>query len=140
MESDYPANTTGTAEVPPTEVVPKAKRRRFTASYKMRILDEAELCSKPGEVGALLRREGLYSSHLAQWRKQREYGAFYGSTQAGKKLLAKDEEIRPLRQAFSAHAKVLRKPFAETLPKSTLPEAQRRVRTLPASGGDCVRA
>jgi len=56
MESDYPANTTGTAEVPPTEVVPKAKRRRFTARHKMRILHEADLCSKPGEVGALLRR------------------------------------------------------------------------------------
>jgi transposase len=51
-----------------TEVPEKARRRRFTAEYKQRILREADACSKPGELGALLRREGLYSSHLAAWR------------------------------------------------------------------------
>lgn len=50
------------------EVVTQAQRRRFTAAYKRRVLQEAERCTKPGEVGALLRREGLYSSHLAAWR------------------------------------------------------------------------
>jgi transposase-like protein len=65
-------------EVPPTEVRPKAKRRSFTAEYKARILAEADACTKPGEVGALLRREGLYSSHLTEWRglrKQAELAA-----------------------------------------------------------------
>ncbi|MGH2931146.1 MAG: transposase [Solirubrobacteraceae bacterium] len=52
-----------------------AKRRRFTAEYKLRILLEAEGCSALGEIGELLRREGLYSSHLATWRKQRDQGA-----------------------------------------------------------------
>lgn len=56
------------------EVVAKAQRRRFTAAYKRRVLQEAERCTKPGEVGALLRREGLYSSHLAAWRAARTRG------------------------------------------------------------------
>ena len=56
------------------EVVARPTRRRFSASYKLRILQEAEHCA-PGEVGALLRREGLYSSHLTHWRQQRQAGA-----------------------------------------------------------------
>ena len=52
------------------EVVEKAARRRFTAEYKRRIALEAEQCDQPGEIGALLRREGLYSSVLAKWRRQ----------------------------------------------------------------------
>jgi transposase len=58
-----------------TEVSSKAQRRRFTAEYKRRILKEAAACRKPGEVGALLRREGLYSSHLVVWRRAQERGA-----------------------------------------------------------------
>jgi transposase len=60
--------------VPPTEVRPKAKRRSFSAEFKRRVLVEADACTKPGEVGALLRREGLYSSHLTEWRACRERG------------------------------------------------------------------
>jgi transposase len=56
------------------EVVARPTRRRFSAQYKLRILQEAERCA-PGELGALLRREGLYASHLTSWRKQRETGA-----------------------------------------------------------------
>lgn len=52
------------------EVVQKAERRRFTVEYKRRIALEAESCSEPGEIGALLRREGLYSSVLQRWRRQ----------------------------------------------------------------------
>ncbi len=55
------------------EVVEKASRRRFPAQYKLKILQEADRC-EPGGIGALLRREGLYSSHLATWRRQREAG------------------------------------------------------------------
>lgn len=57
-----------------TEVTAKAKRRRFTAEYKELILREAAKCTQPGELGALLRREGLYSSHLSTWRAQAERG------------------------------------------------------------------
>lgn len=58
---------------PETEVVPKAKRRTFTAEYKQRILKEVDACkTDPGAIGAVLRREGLYSSHLTTWRKERD--------------------------------------------------------------------
>ena len=57
-----------------TEVVPRARRRSFTAAYKRRILQEADQSTPSGQVGALLRREGLYSSHLTVWRRQREQG------------------------------------------------------------------
>lgn len=60
------------------EVVAKAKRRRFTVAYKRRILEEADRCTKPGEIGALLRREGLYSSHLVTWRAARARGELAG--------------------------------------------------------------
>ena len=63
------------AGVADPELVERAKRRRFSAGYKLRVLREAEACSRPGEVGALLRREGLYSSILSEWRKQREAGS-----------------------------------------------------------------
>jgi len=63
-----------TADVPDPEVTPPIRRRRFTATYKQRILEEAERCTQPGELGALLRREGLYASHLTRWRAQRRAG------------------------------------------------------------------
>jgi transposase-like protein len=60
--------------VPDPELIEGPKRRRFSAEYKLRILREVEACTRPGEIGALLRREGLYSSILSEWRKQREAG------------------------------------------------------------------
>ncbi len=61
-----------------TEVVAKAKRRQHVAEYKLRILREVEECKSSGEVGALLRREGLYSSLVSKWREQRERGSLTG--------------------------------------------------------------
>ncbi len=66
--------TTSRATPPDPEVPAKVQRRRFTAEYRRRILKEADACKKPGELGALLRREGLYSSYLANWRRQRDQG------------------------------------------------------------------
>ena len=63
--------------VPNPEVVAKPERRHFTAAYKLRILKAAEQCAS-GELGALLRREGLYSSHLTTWRREREQGERQG--------------------------------------------------------------
>lgn len=60
------------------EVLAKAERRRFTVDYKRRVLQEADACTKAGELGALLRREGLYSSHLATWRSARARGELSG--------------------------------------------------------------
>jgi len=65
----------GSVPLPDPELVERGKRRRFTAEYKLRVLRDADACLRPGEVGALLRREGLYSSILSEWRKQREAGS-----------------------------------------------------------------
>jgi transposase-like protein len=60
--------------VPNPEVAAKPTRRRFTAEYKLRVLRQSESLSEPGAIGALLRREGLYSTHLSAWRRQRDRG------------------------------------------------------------------
>ena len=73
-----PSNGKLGENVPDPEVRPKAKRRTFTAEYKLRILEEAAHCTEPGERGALLRREGLYSSHLTHWRQELRAGALAG--------------------------------------------------------------
>ena len=65
---------------PSPEVLEKPVRRRFTVDYKMKILAEAEACTELGQLGKLLRREGLYSSHLSTWRRQRDEGALAGLT------------------------------------------------------------
>lgn len=83
---------------PDPEVAPKAKRRRFNAEYKLRILAEADACTERGAIGALLRREGLYSSHLDKWRKQRDRGALEGlrGQKRGRKLDTQAAEIARL--------------------------------------------
>ena len=63
-----------------TQVVPRAKRRRFTASYKLRMLQEADLYTESGQIGAFLRRKGLYYSNLRTWRRQRDQGQLAGLT------------------------------------------------------------
>ncbi len=76
---ETPSAGAGTVlDAPDSEVVAKPTRRRFTAEYRLRILEEVDRCSGPGEVGQLLRREGLYSSHLSNWRKARREGALRG--------------------------------------------------------------
>lgn len=73
-------NSNGTVKeaMPKTEVVAKAKRRRFTAAEKQRLLQAVDACQGTGEVGALLRREGIYASYLTTWRKQRASGELDG--------------------------------------------------------------
>jgi transposase-like protein len=61
--------------VPNPEVSDRPKRRRFSAAYKAQIVEEADRCSEPGSVAALLRREGLFSSHLTHWRQEYRAGA-----------------------------------------------------------------
>lgn len=76
--------------LPSPEVTPKAKRRSFSVAYKRRIVITADKCSQKGEIGALLRREGLYSSQLAIWRKQMATGEL--STEEGKKRGRKPQQ------------------------------------------------
>jgi transposase-like protein len=86
--------------VPDPELVDQAKRRSFTGEYKARILAEADACTRPGEVGELLRREGLYTSHLTYWRKQRKAGALkeLGRPRGRKPADRRDQEIAELRR------------------------------------------
>ncbi len=77
-----PTRTTSGEQRPPDpEVVARAKRRRFTAEYRMSILRKADACTEPGQLGALLRREGLYSAHLSKWRRRRDEAARAGFDQ-----------------------------------------------------------
>jgi transposase-like protein len=82
--------------------VPRATRRTFNAAYKLRIVEEADQCAERGQIGALLRREGLYSSQLATWRRQREASGLQAMTpkKRGRKASqnAKDVEIAALRR------------------------------------------
>jgi transposase len=88
----------GPEGAPDPEVTERAKRRRFTAEYKLRVLREADACKGDGDLGALLRREGLYSSHLATWRRQRDEIAKAGlkARKRGPKPKAVDPKVKRL--------------------------------------------
>ena len=96
-----------------TEVPARIQRRRFTAAYKLKILEQAERCSAPGEIGSLLRREGLYSSHLTSWRRSRQKGALAGlSKKRGpitKKKSAEAKEIERLEREIAKLKEQLRR-------------------------------
>jgi transposase len=95
-----PMGSPGAERVPDPELVAQARRRSFTAEYKARILAEADAASQPGEVGALLRREGLYTSHLTYWRKQRKEGALkeLGKPRGRPPVDRRDQEIVALKR------------------------------------------
>ena len=84
------------AQIPDPEVVPKAKRRQFTAKYKLRILKEAARCTERGQIGELLRREGLHSSHLSAWRQQRVRGQLQGLAPKKRGRKGKDPSVAEL--------------------------------------------
>src|SRR5712692_5065532 len=92
------------------EVVAKAERRRFTAEYKRRIVREADRCTRPGEIGALLRREGLYASLLTTWRAARDRGELEGlsAKKRGPKVVApdpRDKKIAELEREVGRQSK-----------------------------------
>ena len=97
-----PEGTGGAGGAAAVEVVAKARRRRFSAEYKARILREADVCAGTGQLGALLRREGLYSSHLTEWRRLRARGALaaLAAKKRGRKSTrdARDREFAKLQR------------------------------------------
>ena len=96
--------------VAPTEVPAKRRRRSFTAAFKRRIVEEADRCTMPGEIGALLRREGLYSSHLVDWRRARARGDLDGATKKrGPKPKPKDERDTRIAELERANARLERR-------------------------------
>ena len=90
--------TTSRATDPDPEVPAKVQRRRFPAEYRRRIVQQADACKKPGELGALLRREGLYASYLTTWRRQREQGELVAgrARKRGPTPRPVDPRVRPL--------------------------------------------
>ncbi len=120
------------------EVTEKAKRRQYSAAYKLKILQEADGCRKPGEVGALLRREGLYSSHLAAWRKARAKGERKGLEARPRGPQAKVPDPRDQKLAEQERETARWKARAELA--EALVEIQKKVAALlgidlPESGG-----
>jgi transposase len=93
------------------EVVEKAKRRRFTPEYRLKIVRAAEACKGSGEIGALLRREGLFSSQLSTWRRQEEEGALQGlrARKRGPKVKAVDPRVKKLEQENARLVRKLKK-------------------------------
>lgn len=83
------------AKVPPTQVEPRAKRRVFSIEFKRRIVEQAAACSEPGAIGALLRREGLYSSHLTDWRREYEAGDLQGYGRLRRGPIAPEKPLPP---------------------------------------------
>ncbi len=119
---------------PETQVTEKAKRRKYTAEFKARILREAEACTKPGELGALLRREGLYSSHVSVWRAQamRAQLEGLGPKKRGpkpKEVDARDKKIAQLERELGKATK--RAERAEALVELQKKVAQLMGRVLP---------
>lgn len=105
-------NNTATAALPlveETEVLAQAKRRTFTAKYKRRVLKEVDACKKLGDIGALLRREGLYSSHLVAWRRARDRGELATTKKRGPEATKPDLRDKQLvelgRQLRKANAR-----------------------------------
>lgn len=89
-------HTENNSRNPDPEVPEKAQRRSFDAAYKLRILDEADRCMGRGELAELLRREGLYASHLSTWRKQRDEGALNGLSRKKRGRKPKRQQDREL--------------------------------------------
>jgi transposase len=96
--------------LPDSEVIARPHRRRFTAEYKRSILDQAEVAHDSGVVGALLRREGLYSSHLTTWRRQRKQGEFDALTpkKRGPKVVV-SPLVKENRELQAANARLTKK-------------------------------
>lgn len=87
------------------QVTAKARRRRFSAEYKLKVVREADDCTKAGELGALLRREGLYSSHLTDWRRAREQGELVKPPKRGRPAKVVDPSAKRIAELERALAK-----------------------------------
>jgi transposase len=109
-------------------VTSKAKRRLFTADYKRKVLQEADACTEAGQIGALLRREGLYSSHLTTWRQARERGELQGL--APRKRGPKAQEPNPLARELAAKEREIARLKAENAKLQLICDVQKKVSLL----------
>ena len=127
------------SRLPDPEVLPKASRRTFSAAEKLRILNAADACTQPGQIGALLRREGLYSSHLVKWRRLRAAGQLQALAPQprGPKPTPPDPLAEELAQVRNQNARLLaRLAQAELIIDVQKKVAQLLGATLPAPRSD----
>lgn len=118
---------TSSPSLVPTEVTEKSRRRVFSAAYKRTILAEIEACKEPGGIGAILRREGLYSSHLVDWRRARDRGELGGSTKKrGPKASPTDDRDKRIAELERLNAKLERR----AVRAEALVELQKKVAEL----------
>ncbi len=116
-----------TQSVPDPEVPEKARRRSFSAAYKLRILKQADRCREFGEIGALLRREGLYSSLLSKWRQQREKGQLEA---LGKKRGRQPRPVDPRAQRVAELERERDRLKLKLQQAETIIEAQKKISQL----------
>lgn len=110
----------------PDPEVPESKpRRRFTAAYKLRILREYESCTVPGEIGALLRREGLYHSNISTWRKQRDQGALHGLSP--RKRGRKPKKVNPMAKEVARLQREVKRLSEKLKQAETIIEVQKKI-------------
>jgi transposase-like protein len=115
--------------VPPDPEVPaRHAKRRFTTAYKLDILRRADGCTRPGELGALLRKEGLYSSHLVTWRRQREHGLT--PKKRGRKPTSSDPRVKTLEREKTALVTENRRLARRLQRAETIIAYQKKVATL----------
>ena len=116
------------------EVLENKPRRKFTAKYKLDILRKADSCTEPGQIGALLRREGLYSSNLTTWRRQRDQGLL--DVMSPKKRGRKKQEINPLSQEVARLQKENARLKNKLKQAETIIEVQKKISEILGTGPD----
>ena len=114
--------------VPDPEVVPKAKRRYFTAAYKLDILRESDTCVTSGAIGALLRREGIYSSNLTEWRRLRDKG--FLDAAVARKRGRKPKPVDPLAKKLAEVERELAKTKEKLRKAEIIIDFQKKVQDL----------
>jgi len=125
MVDTSPPKVVSISKPPDPEVPEKKPRRRFTTAYKLRILKEYDACAKPGEIGALLRRQGLYYSNINTWLRQRDEGVLHGLSP--KKRGRKAKKVNPLAQE-NARLERENKKISEKLKQAeTIIEVQKKI-------------
>ncbi len=129
-----PSRPARSASDPDPEVPEKARRRTFSAKYKLNTLKEVDACTESGEIGALLRRKGLYSSHLSTWRRQHDDGVLAGLTpkKRGRKARKVSAEARRVAELEREIAR-LRQRLAQA---ETIIEVQKKLSQLLGSQGE----
>lgn len=110
---------------PDPEVLEKKPRRQFSGKYKLKILSEIDACEKPGEIGAILRREGLYHSNISVWQRQREQGILQGLTPL--KRGRKNKEVNPLARRVAELEGEIKQLTAKLKKAETIIDVQKKI-------------